>query len=354
MSRVGPQFKDSIEKIKLDEINKELKTLIDIEKKNWDGKTPIPPCLDMLGGEAKFYEKARQYIISKGYNIENKLLESGEQPVAIVLVGAPSSGKSTSIKQLMTELRLPAERKDKFVQINADGVMEAIYTIPADLDELPFPCRNLSNKINDFTMKLAKRYKKDLIYDATGKNYYPHSEIIKQLHDDGYEVILCIVMIDKDEIVSRVNKRNEDIKRDVASGKPSRDQTPVDFVMSTYDNILGVIEQYILIPKNIISQIFVYDNSSKGTPTLILKRDNIGIYNCTGDNSKIKLWFDDLDICKETEPRGRSLTTDSDATTIGSDSQEWGGGMFRHIKNNKNKTKKGKRKGKRKTYRNKR
>lgn len=340
------QFEKSKNELKNQEINNELKKLIDNEVNTWkkdnpSKDTPELQCIQMLGGLDKFKENAFRYIVDNKYNVENMLLSNGEQPVAIVMVGAPSAGKSSSIKELLPQLEISEKRKENIVQINSDGVMEAIYTIPPTMPELPRECRNLSNKINDFTMKLSKRYKKDLIYDATGRDYYPHSEIMKQLHDDGYIVILCIVMIDKDIIVNRVENRNTQIQEAVSRGQKSRDQTPVNFVKGIYDSILGVVEQYILIPKNIVSEIFVYDNSSKTTPLLLIKRDKDGLYTCNDDNDKIKFWFNDINICKETSTRGRS---DSQETVDDSENtQELYGGTFkkinRKIKTNKNKIK---------------
>ena len=291
----------SVEAFKLEEIKKELTNLLNAELANWKTKNPGVaeedlPCLKMLGGKEKFFENANKYIHDI-FDIENGLLNGGEQPVAIVMVGAPSAGKSTAVKLVKNELSISPERISKLISVNSDSVIEAIYTVPPTLPELPFECRALSNKINDFTFKLAKRYEKDIIYDATGKDYYPHIEKITQLHSAGYKIVLCIVMIDRDVIVKRVQGRNRDIAASIARGEKNRDQTPIPIVTSTYDQILSVVKQYILLPKNIVSEIFVYDTSGDKMVNLI-KRSDTGLYTCDNSTGKIDLWFNDINICK--------------------------------------------------------
>jgi hypothetical protein len=291
----------SVEAFKLEEIKKELTNLLNAELANWKTKNPGVaeedlPCLKMLGGKEKFFENANKYIHDI-FDIENGLLNGGEQPVAIVMVGAPSAGKSTAVKLVKNELSISPERISKLISVNSDSVIESIYTVPPTLPELPFECRALSNKINDFTFKLAKRYEKDIIYDATGKDYYPHIEKITQLHSAGYKIVLCIVMIDRDVIVKRVQGRNRDIAASIARGEKNRDQTPIPIVTSTYDQILSVVKQYILLPKNIVSEIFVYDTSGDKMVNLI-KRSDTGLYTCDNSTGKIDLWFNDINICK--------------------------------------------------------
>ena len=133
------------------------------------------------------------------------------------MVGAFSAGKSTVADSIKEKLSISPERMEKFTLVNSDEVISEIYTVPADKPELPKECRALSNKINDFTFKLAKRYEKDIIYDASGKDYYPHVDKIIQLHSAGYKIVLCIVMIDRDVMVERVEGRNAKIAASIAA-----------------------------------------------------------------------------------------------------------------------------------------
>jgi len=270
-------------------------------------------CLEMLGSLQNYLNNAYKYIKKNNFTKENYYLNNGEQPVAIVMVGTPAAGKSTCLNALKTELPnnfLSEKRKKNMSIVNADGVMEAIYNIPENLDELPRPCRGLSNGVNDFCFKLAKRYKRDIVYDATGKDYYPHVGKINELHEAGYKIVLCIVMIDRQTILNRVRERNRQIQEAVARGQPARDQTPTNFVSGVYDDILTVIEQYMLIPKNIINLIYVYDNSENAL--LIIKRDENGAYNCPAqdnpvENSKILAWFHDINVCRPPPRRADRL-----------------------------------------------
>jgi predicted ABC-type ATPase len=271
--------------------------------------------VQLLGGsQTKLLNNAYKYIIKNNFTKENDNLDNGEQPVAIVMVGTPGAGKSTCLTKLKSDLSddfLSQIRKEKLSVVNADGVMEAIYKIPSDADELPFGCRGLSNGINDFCFKLAKRYKRDIVYDATGKDYYPHVGKINELHEAGYKIVLCIVMIDRPTNLSRVRQRNQQIQEDVAQGRPARDQTPTKFVGETYDSILTVIEQYMIIPKIIINLIYVYDNSS-ANPLLIIKRNENGDYECPqkgnpDENNKVLAWFHDINVCRPPPRRADRL-----------------------------------------------
>ena len=262
--------------------------------------------MTMLGGKEKLYENAEKYIHNT-FDIENGLLNSGEQPVAIVMVGAFSAGKSTVADSIKEKLSISPERMEKFTLVNSDEVISAIYTVPADKPELPKECRALSNKINDFTFKLAKRYEKDIIYDASGKDYYPHVDKIIQLHSAGYKIVLCIVMIDRDVMVERVEGRNAKIAASIARGERTRDKTPILTATLTYDQILSVVKQYILLPKNIVSEVFVYDTSGD-EPAELIKRSDDGLYTCNNSTGKIDLWFNDINICKaQTESTAKAV-----------------------------------------------
>ena len=292
-----------VKAFKIEEIKKELTNLLDVEVAKWKAEEANYgiaeedlPCMTMLGGKEKLYENAEKYIHNT-FDIENGLLNSGEQPVAIVMVGAFSAGKSTVADSIKEKLSISQERMEKFTLVNSDKVISEIYTVPADKPELPKECRALSNKINDFTFKLAKRYEKDIIYDASGKDYYPHVDKIIQLHSAGYKIVLCIVMIDRDVMVKRVRGRNADIDASIARGEKTRDKTPILTATLTYDQILSVVKQYILLPKNIVSEVFVYDTSGD-EPAELIKRSDDGLYSCNNSTGKIDLWFNDINICK--------------------------------------------------------
>ena len=290
-----------IDAFKVGEIKTEVEKLLKAEvakwkadKDNFELAEEDLPCMKMLGGKEMLYENAKNYIHNL-FDIENGLLNSGEQPVAIVMVGAPSAGKSTAVKSVKEELSISPERIGKLISVNSDDVIKAIYTVPANKDELPKACRALSNNINELTFKLAKRYEKDIIYDATGRDYYPHVDKIIQLHSAGYKIVLCIVMIDRDVIVKRVEGRNADITASNARGEKNRDKTPITMVTDTYDQILSVVKQYILLPKNIVSEVFVYDTSGDEMVELI-KRSDDGLYTCNNSTGKIDRWFNDINI----------------------------------------------------------
>ena len=302
-----------VKAFKIEEIKKELTNLLDVEVAKWKAEEANYgiaeedlPCMTMLGGKEKLYENAEKYIHNT-FDIENGLLNSGEQPVAIVMVGAFSAGKSTVADSIKEKLSISPERMEKFTLVNSDEVISAIYTVPADKPELPKECRALSNKINDFTFKLAKRYEKDIIYDASGKDYYPHVDKIIQLHSAGYKIVLCIVMIDRDVMVERVEGRNAKIAASIARGERTRDKTPILTATLTYDQILSVVKQYILLPKNIVSEVFVYDTSGD-EPAELIKRSDDGLYTCNNSTGKIDLWFNDINICKaQTESTAKAV-----------------------------------------------
>ena len=368
-----------VEAFKVDEIKTEVEKLLKAEVVKWKADVENVglaeedlPCMKMLGGKEMLYEKAKNYIHNL-FDIENGLLNSGEQPVAIVMVGAPSAGKSTAVKSVKEELSISPERIEKLISVNSDDVIKAIYTVPPTLPELPRACRALSNNINELTFKLAKRYEKDIIYDATGRDYYPHVDKIIQLHSAGYKIVLCIVMIDRDVIIKRVRKRNAEVADAIAKGERTRDKTPEKMVLDTYDQILSVVKQYILLPKNIVSEVFVYDTSGKEMVKLI-KRSDTGVYTCDNSTGKIDVWFNDINICKApSESTAKAvierpafttapLVSDSDESSMSdmsgmtsnenSQGSDFGGGRGRNMKT-KTKGRKTLKHKKRKSHKNK-
>ena len=368
-----------VEAFKVDEIKTEVEKLLKAEVVKWKADVENVglaeedlPCMKMLGGKEMLYEKAKNYIHNL-FDIENGLLNSGEQPVAIVMVGAPSAGKSTAADSIKEELSISPERIEKLISVNSDSVIGEIYTVPPTLPELPRACRALSNNINELTFKLAKRYEKDIIYDATGRDYYPHVDKIIQLHSAGYKIVLCIVMIDRDVIIKRVRKRNAEVADAIAKGERTRDKTPEKMVLDTYDQILSVVKQYILLPKNIVSEVFVYDTSGKEMVKLITRSDT-GVYTCDNSTGKIDVWFNDINICKApSESTAKAvierpafttapLVSDSDESSMSdmsgmtsnenSQGSDFGGGRGRNMKT-KTKGRKTLKHKKRKSHKNK-
>ena len=372
-----------VEAFKVDEIKTEVEKLLKAEVVKWKADVENVglaeedlPCMKMLGGKEMLYEKAKNYIHNL-FDIENGLLNSGEQPVAIVMVGAPSAGKSTAADSIKEELSISPERIEKLISVNSDSVIGEIYTVPPTLPELPRACRALSNNINELTFKLAKRYEKDIIYDATGRDYYPHVDKIIQLHSAGYKIVLCIVMIDRDVIIKRVRKRNAEVADAIAKGERTRDKTPEKMVLDTYDQILSVVKQYILLPKNIVSEVFVYDTSGKEMVKLITRSDT-GVYTCDNSTGKIDVWFNDINICKASsestakavierpairefppadtkmDKRAQVVSSDDEGMTSNENSQgsDFGGGRGRNMKT-KTKGRKTLKHKKRKSHKNK-
>jgi predicted ABC-type ATPase len=124
-------------------------------------------------------------------------------PIAIIMGGAPGSGKSTFLKN-----NAPYLQSDKIWKVDADEVRSMLpeykgWNAPVTHEEA-----------KDVVNMLLDRYdtpcKHDLLYDGTMSNVKKYRPLIKRLKKLGYKVFLVFMEIPKEESIKRALKRYQD------------------------------------------------------------------------------------------------------------------------------------------------
>jgi predicted ABC-type ATPase len=265
----------------------------------------FPECLSKVNLEDVFKD-LQKLIIENHLKEPNPRLNSGQKPKIIFMVGGSGSGKSSCLKKVKENPNFVDV--ENWITINPDPINEEVYH---KSDE----CRKATNNANDYFFELAKRYKRDIIYDATGRLYTDYQSKIAGAMLDGYDISICAVLIETEIALSRVYNR---IRNEGSSGTLSEDGTKLsDFeenrISGTHSQVRDVISQYILIPSSIVSNVFIFDNSGN-EPKLILQRDSNGHFTCYNKDAVAHWISDAVDFICE---KGNKFD-DEDDTTQGS------------------------------------
>lgn len=145
-----------------------------------------------------------------------------EKPIAVLMMGAPASGKSTLAK------RIPEAR---FVRVDPDGIKEKL---PEYHEAMAGNAKNAAAMVHEESSHLAKQIReeaisgrKNLLVDGTGKNAETYGALIKRLQGEGYHVRVMMAHLDKDEGMRRMKARADVTGRYV----------PDEFVNEAYEKI---------------------------------------------------------------------------------------------------------------------
>ena len=264
---------------------------------------------------------------------ENLRLVNGEKPFAILTIGGPGAGKSSSLSILKNN--------------DFKGIDFSIID-PDTINEIAFHgsnnCRIETNSLNDEFFNLAKRYKRDLIFDTTGRIYDKVMENIINLHLNGYSVILCIVLTDENVAIARATSRYE--------SKQSNRQISSEYIHGVFAQLINVIKQYIIIPNTMVDYLYVYENSSNSGAQLILERQLDGVVNCI-EPELVKKWFGEVgeNLCNHGKSHNRNSFGSDDFTSAESSQNSIFGGRKKrktkkyrkkHVKKSKKQVKKSK------------
>jgi len=195
---------------------------------------------------------------------ENLLdLKQKDKNCAVFILGSTCSGKSTVKKLYMSSL---GKDISKFIDIDSDNVIEKMDSYKQLLKNNPLTAAQLSyqkalnivNKIYDYT----KQNKYNFILNGTGKDYNYMSEEIKHLKTIGYEIYLCIVIVNNIDII---------LKRCIKRALKTKRIVPTTIIISSYNILKKNIPKYKSI--DILSDLTIYNNTYK--PKIIYKKNNL-------------------------------------------------------------------------------
>lgn len=136
----------------------------------------------------------------------------GKQPIAIMMMGIPASGKSRLIKSAA----------DRFVKVDADAIKELL---PEYQELVRKGDRNAAAYVHDESGELASRLRDlarerrlNIAYDGTGKYASSYLHRIQQFQDDGYHVQVMMPHVSADTAIVRARERGKQTGRWVDSG----------------------------------------------------------------------------------------------------------------------------------------
>jgi predicted ABC-type ATPase len=162
--------------------------------------------------------------------------------VAIITIGGPGSGKTTTKNDTIVQLGLNI---DDFVDMDPDIIFSSFFKNRQE-------CFDNIKPINDILFKKAYQQHFNVIVDGTGKNFdKKYERVIKVLKAHGYTIYLCIIHNDIDVALERIRLRALRTGRNV----------PTENVKSIYETLGPHIIDYLNIPCEHVDGIFLYDNS---------------------------------------------------------------------------------------------
>ena len=208
-------------------------------------------------------EQIDNYILKK---LENKPQVS-EGKNALIMVGGPGSGKSSTKIKALEHLGLNTQT---FVDIDPDEAMTSLLNNNNK-------CRWKANSITGKLFKEASNNGYNIIYDGTGKtfkNYF--SSKIKYLKKRGYNVTLCINILDVDEAIVRISRRAKMTGRDVAEEDTMKMYMQLEESIPKYLGVSCVDVDKILVYNTMLSPPLVYEMSceSHGRVARCFIKDN--------------------------------------------------------------------------------
>lgn len=183
----------------------------------------------------------RTFIDNK---IANTVHHGTKTPTAIIMIGGPGSGKTSAKLACVKSLGFSLSN---FINIDPDEIIASLFKVNYDCKK---PMHNVLNKL----FYKSWRGKYNIIIDKTGKDFKEtYKKFINFLKERGYNIYLCINVLDYSTAVSRINKRNRscDTKRQCATAK------------KTYKKLKNIYGKYVNLHCKDADGVFVYDNKKK-------------------------------------------------------------------------------------------
>jgi len=193
--------------------------------------------------------------------ISGKIQSAKKQNIAIVLVGGPGSGKSTTKTKVLNILK---KAETEFVNLNPDEILEKYF---GNNRELYDKCAPIYKRLYEEAMTANA----NVIVDRTGSDFNSYFEdVIKKLKTGNYDIHLVIVNAEKAKILDRIKKRAQ------ATGRAVNET----YMNGVYDNMKTAIPKYVGLDCEYIKTIFLFDN----TNNLKLAYKT----SCTGDKKELE------------------------------------------------------------------
>lgn len=183
----------------------------------------------------------RTFIDNKIANIVHR---DESAPTAIIMIGGPGSGKTSAKLACIKSLGFSFSN---FINIDPDEIISSLFKVNYDCKK---PMNNVLNKL----FNKSWRGKYNIVVDKTGKDFKDtHKRFINFLKERGYNIYLCINVLDYSTASARICNRNRscDIKRQCAVAK------------KTFKKLKNTYGKYVNLRCNDVDGVFVYDNKKK-------------------------------------------------------------------------------------------
>ena len=175
--------------------------------------------------------------------INGKIQSAKKENIAIVLVGGPGSGKSTTKTKVLNILSKP---ENDFVNLNPDEILEKYF---GNNRELYDKCTPIYKRLYEETMTANA----NVIVDRTGSDFNSYFEdVIKKLKTGNYDIHLVIVNAEMAKILDRIKKRAQ------ATGRAVNET----YMNGVYDNMKTAIPKYVGLDCEFVKTIFLFDNTN--------------------------------------------------------------------------------------------
>lgn len=179
--------------------------------------------------------------------------------IAVVMAGGPAAGKSTVLQDFLLSLH---RDRDEFAIIDSDLMLtslSAFKMLRAQNTERGGPstatqdCQSTAARLNNANLEFAIKSGLNIVFDGSGRNFNwtYHTLMRAKLHEAGYKVYMCIVVLDIETAVKRAKLRGLRTGRFV----------PQDVVRDIHRDVLDNIPRYKKL--TFLQQLVIYDNNGK-------------------------------------------------------------------------------------------
>lgn len=182
------------------------------------------------GGKPNPERQALHDQIMSDYLSKIPSVPDGEQPIVIMMMGGPASGKSSMVRALGID-------ESQFVMADADAIKERIPEYRVGVRSRARKAAAMAHEESSYLVKKiradAMANRKNLVIDGTGAKAKSYLDVIPELRKQGYRIQLLMAECDVDVAVPRAIERAEKVGRFV----------PENFMREAYPNIPNSFKQ---------------------------------------------------------------------------------------------------------------